>query len=102
MANVENDGFVPTVFDNYAVTITLDKRRIHLGLWDTAGSEEYNRLRPLAYPNSDVFLIGLSAVSRGSFENACSKVRRFAVMLVVPGTAGDFHAQAYSVRGDTD
>ena len=47
---------------------------INLGLWDTAGQEEYNRLRPLAYPNADVFLIIFSVVEPASFTNAVKKV----------------------------
>lgn len=54
--------YVPTVFDNYAATVKVDSRMINLGLWDTAGQEEYNRLRPLAYPNCDVFLIVFSVI----------------------------------------
>lgn len=48
---------------------------INLGLWDTAGQEEYNRLRPLAYPNADVFLIIFSVVEPASFTNAVKKVK---------------------------
>jgi GTPase SAR1 family protein len=48
---------------------------INLGLWDTAGQEEYNRLRPLAYPNCDVFLIVFSVIEPSSFVNARKKVR---------------------------
>ena len=40
-----------------------------LGLFDTAGQEDYDRLRPLSYPQTDVFLICFSVVSRVSFEN---------------------------------
>ncbi len=54
--------YVPTVFDNYAATVKVDGRMVNLGLWDTAGQEEYNRLRPLAYPHCDVFLIIFSVV----------------------------------------
>lgn len=53
---------MPTVFDNYAVTVKVDGKMVNLGLWDTAGQEEYNRLRPLAYPHCDVFLITFSVV----------------------------------------
>lgn len=42
---------------------------------DTAGQEEYNRLRPLAYPHCDVFLIVFSVVEPSSFINARKKVR---------------------------
>jgi small GTP-binding protein len=63
------------VFDNYAATVKVDNRMINLGLWDTAGQEEYNRLRPLAYPNCDVFLIVFSVIEPSSFVNARKKVR---------------------------
>ena len=47
----------------------VDGRPINLGLWDTAGQEDYDRLRPLSYPQTDVFLITYSITSRASFEN---------------------------------
>ena len=47
----------PTVFDNYSVCMIHDGKSINLGLWDTAGQEDYDRLRPLAYPQTDVFLV---------------------------------------------
>lgn len=42
---------------------------------DTAGQEEFNRLRPLAYPGTDVFLITFSVIDPSSFTNAKKKVR---------------------------
>lgn len=45
-----------------------------MGLWDTAGQEDYDRLRPLSYPQTDVFLICFSLVSPPSFENVKTKV----------------------------
>lgn len=44
-----------------------------LGLFDTAGQEDYDRLRPLSYPQTDVFLVCFSVVSRASFENVKEK-----------------------------
>ena len=52
---------------------------VNLGLWDTAGQEEYNRLRPLAYPHCDVFLIVFSVVEPSSFVNARKKVKIFLI-----------------------
>nr|XP_020652524.1 rho-related GTP-binding protein RhoQ [Pogona vitticeps] len=68
-----NDAFpeeyVPTVFDHYAVSVTVDGMQYLLGLYDTAGQEDYDRLRPLSYPMTDVFLICFSVVNPASFQN---------------------------------
>ncbi|XP_077180025.1 rho-related GTP-binding protein RhoJ isoform X2 [Paroedura picta] len=68
-----NDAFpeeyVPTVFDHYAVTVTVGGQQHLLGLYDTAGQEDYNQLRPLSYPNTDVFLICFSVVNPASYHN---------------------------------
>lgn len=45
-----------------------------LGLFDTAGQEDYDRLRPLSYPQTDVFLVCFSVVSPSSYENVKEKV----------------------------
>ncbi|OWZ38599.1 cell division control protein 42 [Cryptococcus neoformans c8] len=65
--------YVPTVFDNYAVTVMIGDSPYTLGLFDTAGQEDYDRLRPLSYPQTDVFLICFSIASPASFENVREK-----------------------------
>ena len=81
------------MFDNYSSNIMLGQRMLCVGLWDTAGvsagnlsvtlvclflmtllqPEDYDRLRPLSYPQTDVFFICFSVVSPTSFENVKGK-----------------------------
>nr|XP_040144988.1 cell division control protein 42 homolog [Ictidomys tridecemlineatus] len=65
--------YVPTLFDNYAVTVMIGGEPYTLGLFDTAGQKDYDRLRPLSYPQTDVFLVCFSVVSPSSFENVKEK-----------------------------
>merc|ERR1711872_87481 len=51
------DTYIPTVFDNYSSTIMLNEKPVEVGLWDTAGQEDYARLRTLSYPGTDFFLV---------------------------------------------
>lgn len=61
------------VFDNYAVTVMIGDEPYTLGLFDTAGQEDYDRLRPLSYPQTDVFLVCFSVTSPASYENVREK-----------------------------
>jgi Rho family protein len=65
--------YVPTVFENYVTDCRVDGKSVQLALWDTAGQEDYERLRPLAYSKAHVILIGFSVDSPDSLDNVKNK-----------------------------
>lgn len=89
--------YVPTVFENYVADVEVDGKHVELALWDTAGmqdalivmygwlsftfflyllgQEDYDRLRPLSYPDSHVILICFAVDSPDSLENVQEKVQ---------------------------
>jgi len=87
--------YVPTVFENYVADIEVDNKQVELALWDTAGQEDYDRLRPLSYPDTDVILMCFSIDSPDSLENIPEKwtpeVRHFCptVPIVLVGNKKD-------------
>ena len=68
-----NDSFpeehVPTVLDCYRTEVNIDNRALTLQIWDSAGQDDYSRLRPLGYADADVFLLCYSISDRDSFKN---------------------------------
>ena len=68
-------SYIPTVFENYVTQVHFEGKEIELALWDTAGQEEYDRLRPLSYPESDVILIVFSIDFPTGLANVQDKVR---------------------------
>jgi len=89
------EDYVPTVFDNFVAPALIDEKPVNVILWDTAGQEEYDRLRPLSYTSTDVILVCFSVVSPVSYENVEKKwipeVQHYcpkAVMFIV-GTKAD-------------
>eukprot|EP01130_Rhizamoeba_saxonica_P002047 TRINITY_DN1184_c0_g1_i2.p1 TRINITY_DN1184_c0_g1~~TRINITY_DN1184_c0_g1_i2.p1 ORF type:complete len:235 (+),score=65.89 TRINITY_DN1184_c0_g1_i2:176-880(+) len=70
------DAYVPTVFENYTAQMDhsrAEEGKVLLHLWDTAGQEDYDRLRPLSYPGADVILLCFSLVTESSFESIVGK-----------------------------
>jgi len=63
------EQYVPTVFDNHSTMVMCDGKVVNLQLWDTAGQEDYDRLRPLSYPGTQIFILCYSTISRTSYAN---------------------------------
>ena len=67
------EEYVPTVFENYVPIVEFDGQLVEFALWDTAGQEEYNRLRPLSYPETDVILVCFAVDYPASLVNVQDK-----------------------------
>lgn len=66
--------YIPTVFENYLTIVRApNDKLIELALWDTAGQEEYDRLRVLSYPEVNVLLICFAINSPASLDNVVDK-----------------------------
>ena len=63
----------PMQMDTRTVSTTVDGRRTALTLFDTIGQDAYDRLRPLSYPGTDVFIVAYSVSSPSSFGNVSGK-----------------------------
>jgi Ras-related C3 botulinum toxin substrate 1 len=71
--NSYDDAYIPTVFDQYNANVTVDNQPVTLNLWDTAGQDDYDRLRPLSYPGTDVFIICYCVHKKSSYDNVLNK-----------------------------
>ncbi|KAI7872921.1 small GTPase superfamily [Spinellus fusiger] len=63
------ETYEPTVFENYVQEISIDGKNIELSLWDTAGQEDFDRLRALSYTGAHVIMMCFSVDNRQSLEN---------------------------------
>ncbi|KAI0225651.1 Ras-like GTP-binding protein RHO, partial [Lamellibrachia satsuma] len=67
------EHYVPTIFENYVAELQVGNQKVQLALWDTAGQEDYDRLRPLSYPDTDVLLLCFAVDNPDSFQNVDEK-----------------------------
>jgi Ras-related C3 botulinum toxin substrate 1 len=61
--------YIPTVFDNYNAVVLWDGQPVNLGLWDTAGQDDFQMMRPMSYQNADIFLVFFAIDNPVSFQN---------------------------------
>uniref|UniRef100_A0A914DX09 Uncharacterized protein n=2 Tax=Acrobeloides nanus TaxID=290746 RepID=A0A914DX09_9BILA len=90
-----------TIFDNWAVTVTIEQKRYTLNLFDTAGQEDYSHLRCLSYPQTDVFLLCFSLLDKKSLDSCQTtwmpEIRKYCgseVPVILVGTKQDLYESA--------
>lgn len=70
---IGDDPYTLGLFDTAGTSIPsilfAGANKVHL----SPGQEDYDRLRPLSYPQTDVFLVCFSVTSPASFENVKEK-----------------------------
>ena len=99
------ETYIPTVFETYVTDIQLQNGPIvELGLWDTAGQDDYERLRPLSYPGTDVVLICFSIDMPDSLENVREKwvpeIKHYLpkIPVILVGNKADLRDDDYTIR----
>ncbi|EPY85501.1 rho-related GTP-binding protein RhoG-like protein [Camelus ferus] len=98
-----DSGLFSSGYDNQSLSCKHG-RTVNLNLWDTAGQEEYDRLRTLSYPQTNVFVICFSIASPPSYENVrhkwhpevCHHCPDVPILLV--GTKKDLRSQPDTLR----
>ncbi|KAI6189890.1 hypothetical protein M3Y97_00057100 [Aphelenchoides bicaudatus] len=65
------DEYEPTVFQNYAASVTINKKVYNLNLFDTTGQSEdkLSKLRIISYRNANVVMLCFSLIDKTSLEN---------------------------------
>jgi len=87
--------YVPTIFDNFFTNVMVDGQAVNFHLWDTAGQGEWDKLRYLAYSETDCFILCCDISSKDSLINLKQKWQpeiiqhRPGVPYVVVGTKRD-------------
>ncbi|KAI0033679.1 small GTPase Rho3/GTP-binding protein Rho3 [Vararia minispora EC-137] len=89
LLNVFTRGFFtqvyePTVFENYVHDLVVDDQMVELSLWDTAGQEEFDRLRSLSYAETHVIMICFSVDNPTSLENWIDEIVEYCPGVKVP------------------
>ena len=100
----EDIKYVPDVFEGYVADIEVDGKQIEMALWDTVGREEYDRVRPLSYPDTDVILMCFSINSPDSLKNIPKKwtpeVKQFCpnVPIILVGNKKDLRNDPNTIK----
>ncbi|XP_029654356.1 rho-related GTP-binding protein RhoB-like [Octopus sinensis] len=71
--NVFPENYLPTVFETFLKVFDYENESYEIMLWDTAGQEDYDRLRPLSYQDTNVILCCFDITDADSFSNVTEK-----------------------------
>jgi small GTP-binding protein len=69
LKNEKTFEWVPNVMDNYIKKVEFKNKKFDLSLFDSFGGEDYDQLRPLSYPYTNIFLVCFSLIDQWSFDN---------------------------------
>ena len=61
--------YIPTIFENCLYDVEIDGKNYTFAVWDTAGQDQYDRLRPLSYLGTNIVGFTFQMYSRLSFYN---------------------------------
>lgn len=66
--------YIPTVVDNFIKVVEFEKgKTVSLALWDTAGQDDYDTIRPLSYRETDIVIICYTIENRKNISNIENK-----------------------------
>ncbi|XP_037367126.1 rho-related GTP-binding protein RhoF [Talpa occidentalis] len=67
------ERYAPTVFEKFTAHVMVGSKEVTLNLYDTAGQEDYDRLRPLSYQNTHLVIICYDVMNPTSYDNVLIK-----------------------------
>lgn len=94
------ETYIPTVCETFVKEIQVEGQKVELVLWDTAGQEDYDRLRPVAYNRSHAVIICYCVDNWTSYDNVQLKwyreVRHFCpnIPIILVATKLDLRNQS--------
>ncbi|XP_050410384.2 ras-like GTP-binding protein rhoA [Patella vulgata] len=98
------DIYIPTVFDTCVKDVISTGKQVELVLHDTAGQEDFEVLRPLSYPESDVIVLCFSVDYPDSLENVvqhwATEIRHYCgdIPIILVGNKIDLRSESPSQK----
>lgn len=78
LINLFENGFfsmdyIPEIFNSYLINLFIGPNSYKIQDWDTSGHCNYDKLRPLSYPQTDIFIVCYSISDPKSLKNVKNK-----------------------------